>query len=248
MNVPTNPRVFAAKAVARIRATIRWERRLNDWEERRFDRRLGVDTGGRLEPTELTVVSGEAAEGITYLGTQPRLARWWMAALPPNRADFTFIDMGSGKGRVLLFAAEAGYGRSIGVEFAEELHAVAVENARAAERHGLSIEPVLGDATTFEFPDEPLVVHFNNPFTERVMAPVLENLSSSYARRPRPVVALYQQMRNEQPGHATRNLELLDGVPFLRGRELAPPQRFVDRRVVAPFVVRVYESAELAGP
>jgi hypothetical protein len=156
--------------------------------------------------------------------------------------------MGSGKGRVLLFAAEAGFGRSIGVEFAEELHAVAVENARAAERQALSIEPILGDATTYEFPEEPLVVHFNNPFTERVMAPVLGNLASSYARRPRPIVALYQQMRHEQPGHDTRNLELLDGVAFLRGRELEPPRGFIDRRVVAPFVVRIYESAELAGP
>ena len=91
MKVPREPKVVARKALGRIEATIRWERRLNDWEERRFDRRYGVDTGGRLEPTELTVASGDAAEGITYLGTQPRLARWWMTALPPDHGRFTFI-------------------------------------------------------------------------------------------------------------------------------------------------------------
>jgi SAM-dependent methyltransferase len=246
VTVPRDPRLVARKAVGRIEATVRWERRLNDREERRFDRRLGVDTGGRLEPAALTVASGDPAEGTTYVGTQPRLARWWMSALPPDHGRFTFIDMGSGKGRVLLFAAEAGFARSMGVEFAEELHASAVENAAAAARHGLVIEPILGDATTFEFPDEPLVVHFNNPFTEKVMAPVLDNLSSSYARTPRPIVVVYQRMRKELPGHDLRNFELLDAVPFLRGHELPPPRGFVDRRVVRPFVVRIYQSPEAA--
>ena len=79
------------------------------------------------------------------------------------------------------------------------------------------------------------------------MAPVLANLSASYATTPRPIVAVYQQMRDEQPGHDTRNFELLDAVPFLHGHELAPPRSFVDRRVVRPFVVRIYESPEVAG-
>jgi hypothetical protein len=246
VKIPLDLRVFASKAVGRVEATVRWERRLNDWEERRFDRRYSVDTSGRHEPTELTVRAGDAAEGTTYVGTQPRLARWWLSALPPEHGRFTFIDMGSGKGRVLLFAAEAGFARSLGVEFADELHASAVENATAAARHGLAIEPILGDATTFEFPNEPLVVHFNNPFTEKVMTPVLDNLSSSYARAPRPIVAVYQRMRKELPGHDLRNFELLDAIPFLRGHELPPPRGFVDRRVVRPFVVRLYESPEAA--
>ena len=178
---------------------MRWERRLNGWEERRFDRKLGVDTGGRLEPLELTVPSGDASAGITYLGTQPRLARWWLSALPPDHGRFTFVDMGSGKGRVLLFAVQVGFSRSVGVEFAEELHSTAVANAEAARGHGFSIEPVLGDAASFEFPLGPLVVHFNNPFSEKTMERVLANLSASYERESRPLVVVYQQMRDEQP-------------------------------------------------
>ena len=121
------------------------------WEAERFDRRLGIDTAGRLEPTELTIAAGEPSQGITYLGTQPRLARWWLAALPPEPERFTFIDMGSGKGRVLVFAVQHGFRRSVGVEFAQELHDVAVENARILGDRGIAIEPVLGDAGAFEF-------------------------------------------------------------------------------------------------
>ena len=170
---------FVRKAFNRMNNEIRWKQRLNAWEVRRFDNKFGVDTAGVLEPAELTVRSGDAAQGITYFGTQPRLAQWWLRGLPEHRGAYTFVDMGSGKGRVLLFAALAGYKRAIGIEFADELHATAVANARAASEHGLSIEPVLGDAADFEFPDDPLVVHFNNPFHEPVMVQVIANLTAS---------------------------------------------------------------------
>jgi hypothetical protein len=49
--------------------------------------------------------------------------------------DFTFIDLGSGKGRVLLMASDYPFKRIIGVEFMPELQRVAQENIRKyAER------------------------------------------------------------------------------------------------------------------
>lgn len=239
-------RAFPRRALRRLKGTIRWESRLNDWEARRFDRKLGVETGGWIEPTDLTVPAGDVAEGFTYGGTQTRLVRWCFSPLPPNRGSFTFVDMGSGKGRVLLYAAQAGFRRSLGVEFAEELHVVALANAEIAARRGLLIEPVLGDAGAFEFPDEPIAVYFNNPFSERVMERVIANIRSSYESRPRPVVLVYQQMIVEwPPWQQTKNLELLDDVWFLEGRTLDPPSGVIDRRVLKPFVARVYESPEV---
>lgn len=224
---------------------VRWEQRLIFWEAERFDKRLGIDTAGRLEPTELTVAAGEPSLGITYLGTQPRLAQWWLSALPPGPERFTFVDMGSGKGRVLVFAVQHGFRRAVGVEFAQELHDVAADNARILAERGIVIEPVLGDAGAFEFPNDPLVVHFNNPFHEPVMERVIANLTVSYETRPRPVVVVYQQMTVEQPEHDTTNLTLLDRIPFLTGRTLGPPDGAIDRRVLVPFTVRVYESPEV---
>ncbi len=236
---------FARKAVNRARSTVRWQQRLNDWDAARFDRRLGVDTAGRLKPTDATVRVGDASLGVIYIGTQPRLARWWLSGLPRDRADFTFVDMGSGKGRVLLFALEAGFRRAVGVEFAEELHAAAAGNARAAREHGLSIEPILGDAGAFEFPNEPLVVHFNNPFHDPVMMRVIANLTDSYERLPRPIIVVYHQLTIEDPEDDTDNLRLLDAVPFLTGRTLKPPAGVIDRKLLTPFTVRIYESAEV---
>jgi SAM-dependent methyltransferase len=239
------PGMFIRKVVRRLAAIIRWQQRLHAWEAKRFDRRLGIDTAGYLELSDLTVAAGDASHGIGYLGTQPRLARWWLSAMPSDPEKFTFVDMGAGKGRVLAIAAQHGFRRAVGIEFTQELHSAAVENARALRRRGVAIEPVLGDAGDFEFPQDPLVVHFNNPFHEPVMRRVIAKLSSSYEARPRPIVVVYQQMTIEQPEHATSNLALLDDVPFLTGRTLARPDRWIDRRMVAPFTVRVYESPEV---
>ena len=211
----------------------------------RFDRKRGIDTSGVAEVTDLTVREGDIASGHQYVGTQPRLARWWLSALREDPSAFTFVDMGSGKGRVLVQAAEHGFGRTVGIEFAQELHESALANADAVRSKGLVIEPLLGDAGAFEFPDELLVVYFNNPFGESVMERVVANLTRSYERAPRPVVLVYQQLVEEN--HPTRNLALLDEVPFVSGRTLPLPPRIPDRWLLDPFMVRVYESPEVAG-
>jgi hypothetical protein len=218
--------------------------RLHARDSARFDRKRGVDTSGVARVTELTVREGDVASGHEYVGTQPRLARWWLSALPDDPSSFTFVDMGSGKGRVLVQAAEQGFARLVGIEFARELHESALANAEAVRSRGLVLEPLLGDAGAFEFPDEPLVVHFNNPFGESVMERVVANLTRSYERAPRPIVVVYQQLVEEN--NPTRNLELLDKVPFLSGRNLLLPTRIPDRWVLDPFMVRVYESPEIA--
>src|SRR4029078_10174363 len=153
---------------------------------------------GKAEPTELTIARGDPGSGFSYVPTPLRLGLLWLAALPPHRERFTFIDMGSGKGRVLALAASSGFGRVVGVEFARELHELASSNARAASQRGVNFETLLVDAATYRFPSEPLVVHFNNPFDESVMTSVLQNLHESYQHERRAIVVVYQQAGHEK--------------------------------------------------
>jgi SAM-dependent methyltransferase len=218
--------------------------RLFDLDGHRFDRRYGVNAGGAEELASLTVRVGDPKEGHRNGATPPRLARWWLNELSGDLSQFTFIDMGSGKGRVLILAAERGFRRVMGVEFAEELHEAALVNAEAVRRRGLEIEPVLGDAAGFEFPLEPLIVHFNNPFSERVMHQVIDNISRSYNAVRRPIGIVYQQLINEDPSDRTNNIELLTRVPFLSSRELAK-RGWVDRALLAPHTGWIFETQEL---
>jgi SAM-dependent methyltransferase len=114
--------------------------------------------------------------------------------------DFTFIDLGSGKGRVLLMAASYGFKRIIGVEFVPEWHRAAEENIRkfsAAHPGSSPIESICMDARDFEFPTGPLVVYLFNPFLESAFVAVMERLRKSLLENPRPVFVEYRYVEFE---------------------------------------------------
>jgi SAM-dependent methyltransferase len=113
--------------------------------------------------------------------------------------EFTFVDLGSGKGRVLLMAAQYGFKRIIGVEFMPEWHRVAQENVRkftsaavAGSRPLPPIESTCMDARDFDFPPGRLVVYLFNPFPEPVLAEVLDRLRESLEKNPRPLLLAYR--------------------------------------------------------
>jgi SAM-dependent methyltransferase len=147
--------------------------------------------------------------GRPYFATEPWLFEQIMQALAfsvqqsgfsPSVAhgtlqDFTFIDLGSGKGRVLLMASDYPFKRIIGVEFMPELHRTAQKNIACYpndREQCRQIETVCMDAREFQFPDGPLVVYLFNPFPESTFAQVLENLRLSVEQAPRPVYIAYR--------------------------------------------------------
>jgi SAM-dependent methyltransferase len=160
-----------------------------------FDWRFHVKTCGDEDPRELTVVGENVSHAIPYIPTTPRTGRHMLRDLPiTDVSSFTFIDIGSGKGRMLLLAAEHPFRRIIGVEFASDLHALAQKNMKTYRNPNqvcFQIEPVHIDATQYEFPLEPLLIYFYYPFDQSVMEPVIQNLNRSLAEHPRDVVLVY---------------------------------------------------------
>ena len=129
--------------------------------------------------------------------------------------DFTFIDLGSGKGRVLLMASEYPFKRIIGVEFMPELHRAAQNNIAkyTTERQQCwQIETFCMDARDFPFPDGPLVVYLFNPFSESTFALILENLRRSVEASPRPVYIAYRFKEFESLLDRSAWLEKMSGA------------------------------------
>jgi SAM-dependent methyltransferase len=111
-----------------------------------------------------------------------------------NFRDFTFIDLGSGKGRTLLMASDYPFHRIVGVELLPSLHEIAEQNLRQYKNEKqkcFALESICGDATAFQFPDHPLVIFLFNPFAESGMRRVLLNLEQSLRRSSRPVYVIY---------------------------------------------------------
>jgi len=111
-----------------------------------------------------------------------------------NFRDYTFIDLGSGKGRTLLMASDYPFRRIIGVELLPSLHEIAQQNLRQYKSESqkcFTLESVCGDATAFPLPEDPLVIFLFNPFPESGMRQVVANLDQSLREHPRPVYVLY---------------------------------------------------------
>ena len=142
----------------------------------------------------------ELLSGGRYQPSEPSLFHQILRALPVAPDGFTFIDLGSGKGRTLLMASDYPFQRIIGVEFLGELNAVACENI--ARYHGdrqksFALESRAGDARDFAFPEDPTVLYLFNPFPENVLLTVLTNLHDSWTCLPRPLYVLYHNLVHE---------------------------------------------------
>jgi len=151
-----------------------------------------------------------------YQPTDPALFREMMASLPIEFEQFTFIDLGSGKGRTLLMASEYPFKRIVGVELIAELDRAAQQNIldyRSPTQRCVQIDSLLADAREFELPEEPLVLYLFNPLPEHAFSDVLQRLGKSLLQTPRPVWVVYHNPLLE-PALATSGfLERVGGTP-----------------------------------
>ncbi|HYX53007.1 MAG TPA: class I SAM-dependent methyltransferase [Candidatus Limnocylindrales bacterium] len=160
---------------------------------------LDYDWGHNVDTTRSNVsLRTQLLAALTahqYFPTEPWLFTEIMQALPAEKSKFSFIDMGSGKGRVLLMASAYDFKRIIGVEFVPEWHRVAEENIQkftAEQMPTMPITSVCMDARDFQFPVDPLVIYLFNPFPEPVLAAVLDQLRDSCNRVPRDIFVAYR--------------------------------------------------------
>ena len=103
--------------------------------ESSFDLWHGVETRGIFFHDE-SVAQGDPvfAHAKHYGGTYPRSFRRYVRALGIDYARYSFVDLGSGKGKALLLAAEYPFRRIIGIELFEPWAQAARRNLVCAKR------------------------------------------------------------------------------------------------------------------
>ena len=166
-------------------------RAIEDWW---FDTSRSVKTSGLLPRSKPSQIVGELRDGRQYGPVRAANARAALRDLPiTNFSNYTFIDIGSGKGRVLFIAAELSFRKILGVEFAMNLHEDAIANIQRYHHRRqkcATIESVNANAAEFEFPNENLVLYLFNPFGPEILSRMLANLAQSLQRNPRHVIIL----------------------------------------------------------
>lgn len=163
--------------------------------EYRFDRRHRVKTRGITSSGVIQTISSRHGDALGYQATPVTVFARALHDLDIEPSAYTFVDLGCGKGRVLLLASEQGFRRVIGVELSPDLLDVARKNVRQLQKTdpdaARSITLVLADAADYMFPDEPTVLYLYNPFGETTMRTVLGALVGSLHTSPRPLCVIY---------------------------------------------------------
>ena len=160
-----------------------------------FDREFGTETSGSKDPSELGIVDPALREkAILYLPSPPSVTRWMLRNAGIDHSRFSFVDLGCGKGRVLLVASELPFIRVVGVDISSELCEVARRNAAAFHpptRLCHDIQVANADATQFDFPTGDLLIHLYHPFAPELTYRIFERLGASLRDQPRRVVVAY---------------------------------------------------------
>lgn len=158
-----------------------------------FDWKYGTDTMRWVEQPVISTPSERKNHVGRYQATKERPLLQLLDRLQLPK-ETTFVDIGSGKGRVLLIASQYGFRRVRGIEFSGALCQLARANAAIfsdrTRQQGV-IEVIESDATQYRFRPEECVFFMYNPFDARTLTTVLESLRKSLELDPRKVWLIY---------------------------------------------------------
>lgn len=179
----------------------RFNRRLEQEtpRNRAFDLRHGTDTADEIDLTAVGLNATQARRGnqVYRVFWEENFDRLF-DDLPARLHDYTFVDIGSGKGKLLLLASHRPFRKVIGIELAPALHEIAQRNIAIYESDRKvcrDVTSILDDALAFPIPDGPLVCLMVNPFDPPTIARVLVRLGQKAVTEASPVYVVYANMR-----------------------------------------------------
>jgi|WetSurMetagenome_2_1015567.scaffolds.fasta_scaffold12847_2 SAM-dependent methyltransferase len=154
------------------------------------DKVEGIDTAGDIPQHEL---SSGMVKGLKY-----GPGGWWDLWMTLGKQCFdndVFLDMGSGKGRMVYLAARYyRFKRVIGVEISQKLNDIANKNI-IKNKHKLrcnEIQLYTTDISNYSIPDDVTVIYMYDPFRDAPFVQMTQHLRESLSRRPRELRIIYR--------------------------------------------------------
>ncbi len=187
-----------------------------------FDLAHGTETGGLITGADLASGHPSDRHIAGYAAVPPSRFRniltRWQASNPPHPiGDYTFIDLGCGKGRAVLLASEHAFREVIGVELNPSLAAIARANADrwiAAGRPNCVIRIERGDATAIAWPSGPCAVFLFNPFGPALMQRLADRLTAEFRDRPSDLEIIYYKPEQAEAFAKSFEITWRDAIPI----------------------------------
>jgi hypothetical protein len=163
-----------------------------------FDSVYGVDTSGLVPAKHLRTGSPSDEHVTAYYGVAPSILRsliehWQNTPRPASLSDYTFIDIGAGKGRAMLVASDFAFREVIGVELNPVLCAIARRNVahwneiHQADPTAHPLAPIHlleQDALELHLPHGPVLLFLFHPFDAPVLRELLDRIEAQLQAQP----------------------------------------------------------------
>jgi hypothetical protein len=158
-----------------------------------WDWRYQVRTCGDVQVEDLQVASTVRQQARGYVPTHPKLVRQLFDALPLQNGKFLLVDLGSGKGRVLVVGLSYPFARIEGVEVDPMMHGIAEANLLSyrGKRRCESARSLCINVCNYQFEPMDTVFFLFSPFRTQLMKLVLGRIFQSLKTHPRDVFIVF---------------------------------------------------------
>jgi SAM-dependent methyltransferase len=161
--------------------------------DRCFDFKYNIETSSHVHLENLDFNDEQKKHSYWYEGTYVVQLRKLFNKLQIPK-EKVFVDIGSGKGRVLLIAAEYGFKKIKGVELSPNLCEIAKKNVSVfmhKKKYNSDVEVINKNALHYNFMDDEDILFLYNPFGEHVLEQLLVNIKNSIERNKRSIKIIY---------------------------------------------------------
>lgn len=196
------------------------------YHEIRGENKYKLHTTGYDELRDLKKQDIDITHSTMYMPASYNILEILLKRLKEIPGNDCLLDIGCGKGRVLIVAAHMGFKNLIGVEISEKFCNTTKENiaAHKIEPGNTAFKVIHEDASSFIIPDEVTTVFLYNPFDAVVMRHVVEHINDSLQRKPRDLYIAYMNPQEKSLFSSAgfteifhhRKLNLLEGVIMKR--------------------------------
>lgn len=171
------------------------------WHEIKRGPRYGVNTILPVGLDNLTIAEGDKTKSSSYEALNFYILETLLdkfCELFPH--EKSIVDIGSGKGRILVVAAHYGFTNITGIDFAEELCASAKKNVNKIKSQfpNTIFEIHCQDALGYPIKADDNVFFLFNPFNKEIMEKFAENIENSVRQYPRTIYFMYANPQEKE--------------------------------------------------
>ena len=157
------------------------------------ERKYNINTIGADELKSLEDKGIDISHATMYMPVNYYVLGHVMKEIVKYPHNKTFLDIGSGKGRPMIVAAEYGFEQITGIDFSKELCKDAEININlySKKNPAASFTIINNEAYYYDIPADITTIFLFNPFDEFIMSGVVVNIIKSQRKNPRTIRVIY---------------------------------------------------------